>query len=144
MLFAFAALSACATVPRSGGLETLKPAVETFHKRARWKDIRGLVDLVVPERREAFAKGRRELNDDRDLSISDYQLEDVKFSDAGMRAVVVSRVQWVRLPSASEHDDQITSEFVFRDGAWLLARQDVGPFAGELSQPYEWSPPDAG
>lgn len=139
-----AALASCAHVPRSGGLETLKPAIETFHQRVRWKDFRGATELLVPERRAAFEKARVDLNDARDLSITDYQLEDVRLVDDGMRAIVVSRISWVRLPSPSEHPDMVTSEFVFQNNAWQLARQDQGPFAPELQAAYEWSPPDAG
>ena len=122
----------------------MKPAIETFHQRVRWKDFRGATELLVPERRAAFEKARKDQNDNRDLSITDYQLEDVRLVDDGMRAIVVSRISWVRLPSVSEHPDLVTSEFVFQFGAWQLARQDSGPFAPELQAEYEWSPPDAG
>ncbi|MHB8874761.1 MAG: hypothetical protein ACYC8T_13815 [Myxococcaceae bacterium] len=143
LFLAPAVLAACAHVPRSGGLETLKPAIETFHQRIRWKDFRGASELVVAERRADFEKARHDLNDARDLSISDYQLEDVRLLDEGMRAIVVSRISWVRLPSVSEHTDLVTSEFVF-EGVWLLARQDLGPFTPELEPPYPAFKPDAG
>lgn len=144
LLVSVPVLAACAHVPLSGGVATLKPAVETFHQRVRWKDFRGTVELLVPERREAFEKARKDQNDDRDLSITDYQLEDVRLVDDGMRAIVVSRISWVRLPSVSEHADVVTSEFVFQQGAWQLARQDSGPFVPELQPAYEWVRPDAG
>ncbi len=101
--------------------------------RVRWKDFRGAAELVVPERRDGFGNAREAKRDTRDLSITDYQLEDARLSPDGTRATVVSRISWTRLPSVSENSDLVTSEFVFRDGSWLLARQDAGPFAGELS-----------
>ncbi len=136
------ALVACAHAPKSGGLETLKPAVETFHQRIRWRDYRGAAELLLPERREAFLKARAEQQDDKDLTITDYQLEDARLLGEGDRALVVARLSWMRLPSISEHSDLVTTELVFRDAAWWVARQDKGPFAPELDVPYQ--PPDAG
>ena len=125
------ALSACAHSKKSN-LETLQPVVEGFHKSIRWKDFRAAAKAIVPERREDFERARRQLKDEEDLSITDYELEDVKLSEDGLRATVISRVQWMRLPSVSAKTATVTSEFVFRDGTWLLERQLEGPFDGEL------------
>lgn len=133
--------AACAHGPRRGTLESLKPAVETFHQRVRWKDYRGAAELLVPERREAFQKAVRSRNDERDLSITDYELEEARLSADGRTAWVESRLSWVRLPSVTERSEVITSEYVFLQGAWWLARQDAGPFAAELEAPY--TPPPA-
>ncbi|MCP3104837.1 hypothetical protein LZ198_38825 [Myxococcus sp. K15C18031901] len=113
-------------------METLQPTVERFHQLIRWKDFRSAGALIVPEKRAAFSKARTELHDDRDLSITDYEIEEVEFSEDGLRATVHSRIQWMRLPSASEQSDVVTSEFVFQGGRWLLERQVEGPFADEL------------
>lgn len=131
-LFLVLVLGACATTSKKSSLEALKPTVESFHQLIRWKDYRAASSLVVPERREDFQRARREHKDDQDLSIADYEIEDVKLSDDGQRATVHSRIQWMRLPSASAHTDVVTSEFVLRDGKWLLERQEDGPFEGEL------------
>lgn len=125
------AVSACAHSKKSN-LETLKPVVESFHKSIRWRDYRTAARFIVPERREDFERARRQLRDEEDLSVTDYELEDVTLSEDGMRATVISRVQWMRLPSASAKTATVTSEFVFRDGTWLLERQLDGPFDGEL------------
>ncbi|MCP3138509.1 hypothetical protein [Pyxidicoccus xibeiensis] len=106
--------------------------MEQFHQLIRWKDYRAAARIIVPEKRSDFSKARVELKDDRDLSITDYEIEDVKLSEDGMRATVQSRIQWMRLPSATEQTALVTSEFVFRDGVWLLERQLEGPFEGEL------------
>lgn len=129
---ACAVCSACAHIKRTADLESLKAAADTFHQRIRWRDFRGAAELIAPERRAAFQSARDALRDERDLSITDYQLEDVRLSADGSSAVVVSRVSWTRLPSLSEASQLVTSEFVLRDGAWLLAHQSGGPFA-ELS-----------
>lgn len=130
-------LFACAHTPAQlPGLEALKPAVETFHQRLRWKDFRGAGELIVPERREAFERALIERRDDRDLSINDYELEDAKISEDGLTARVVSRIAWNRLPSSSVHEDIVISEFVLRGQTWFLARQENGPFGKELSAEY--------
>jgi len=126
------ALGACATASKKSNLEALKPTVERFHQLIRWKDFRAAGALIVPEKRTAFSRARAALHDDRDLSITDYEIEEVQISEDGLRATVHSRIQWMRLPSASEHTDMVASEFVFQGGTWLLERQDAGPFADEL------------
>jgi hypothetical protein len=123
---------ACAHTPKSTGMEGLRPVVEDFHKRVRWRDFRGAARHIVPERREEFLRRRNELQDERDLSVTDFEILEAILDPEGMRATITSRLQWMRLPSASEQSATVTSEFVFRDGAWLLERQFEGPFAGEL------------
>jgi hypothetical protein len=121
-------------------MDALKPAVETFHQRIRWKDFRGAAELVVPERRGAFERAVRERRDDRDLQINDYELEDARISEDGLSAEVVSRITWTRLPSSSVREEQVTSRFVLRGMTWLLARQENGPFGPELSAEYAPTP----
>ncbi len=123
---------ACAHTPKSTGMEGLKPVVEQFNQRIRWKDFRGAARHIVPERREAFLKARRELQDDRDLSITDFEVLEVTEEPDRLRATVTTRFQWMRLPSATEQTATVTSEFVFQNGTWQLERMLDGPFAGEL------------
>ncbi|RKH09132.1 hypothetical protein D7X74_30170 [Corallococcus sp. CA047B] len=132
LMFALVLGGACAHTPPAGDPETLRPAVEGFHKNLRWRNYRALSGFLVPEERQDFERKRRELHDERDLTVTDYEIEDVKLADDGKRATVHSRIQWMRLPSASEQTESVTSEFVFRDGVWLLEKQQSGPFAGEL------------
>jgi hypothetical protein len=128
---------ACAhTPPPLPGLEVLKPAVETFHQRIRWKDFRGAAELIVPERRTAFERAVRERRDERDLQINDYELEDAKLSEDGLSAEVASRITWMRLPSSSVKEELVISHFVLRGSSWLLQRQENGPFGSELSAEY--------
>nr|WP_211194648.1 hypothetical protein [Pyxidicoccus fallax] len=131
-LFLALALGACATASKKSNLEALKPTVEQFHQAIRWRDYRAAARLIVPERQLDFQRARIERHDDRDLTITDYEIEDVKVSEDGQRATVQSRIQWMRLPSASEQTALVVSEFVFRNGVWLLERQLDGPFEGEL------------
>ena len=125
-LLTVVALASCATL-RSPDIDDLKPAVEAFHQRVRWKDFRGAADLIVAERRDAFLKARKQLKDERDLFISDFRLEDAKVSKKGI-ATAVSHMSWYRLPSATETTTTVTSVFVWRDNLWILESQDDGPF----------------
>ncbi len=93
----------------------------------------------MPERRERFEQALKARADERDLSISDYELERERISADGKSATVESRVSWTRLPSVSEKTELVTSELVRRDGSWLISRQQGGPFARELGDEL---PPD--
>lgn len=132
----------CAHTPSSSGPDEARRAADLFHHRARWKDYGGAALVIVPEKRAAFDEARRLLNDERDLTISDYQLDELSLSQDTLSARVVSRVSWYRLPSLSQHDDTVVTDLVWLNGAWLIARQTGGPFEEELSGP--WMPPDAG
>jgi len=123
--------SACATVPK-GDIELLKPTIEAFHQAARWKDFQAIGDLLVPEKRDAFIAARKAMKDEKDLFISDYELQDAKFSTDLLRASAVSHIKWYRLPSVSEEDSEVTSNWVWKDKGWRLDSQSGGPFASEL------------
>ncbi|MBE2253588.1 MAG: hypothetical protein IAE78_28930 [Myxococcus sp.] len=115
-------------------VDDLKPAIELFHQRARWKDFRGAADLLVPDRRKPFVKARTRTDDERDLFITNFDLEDAKVSGAGT-AEVVSRISWYRLPSNVEKTATVTSVFVWSDGRWWLESQDDGPFPDLMPAP---------
>lgn len=125
----------CAHTPRSTGLEGLKPVAEKFHQSIRWKSYREAAEMIVPERREAFLRARQRQKDERDLSITDYDMQEAKISADGMHAHLVTHLSWMRLPSASEHTQNVTTEFVSRNGVWLVEHQDAGPFIPEMSEP---------
>jgi hypothetical protein len=121
----------CATVPK-GDLDELKPSIEAFHKCARWKDFQCAANLLVPSKRDEFLKAREKLLDERDLYITDYELEDAKVAPDRLSAAAVSHVRWYRLPSNTEANSTVTSNWVWLEGSWRLDSQDGGPFASEL------------
>jgi hypothetical protein len=123
---------ACAHTKKTADTESLRPTVESFHQRVRWKDYRMAARYIVPERRQEFEKAVREHEDERDLDITDYEIEGVELADEGQRAIVTSTFRWTRLPSLSVQKATVTSEFVYRDGTWLMERQEGGPFDGAL------------
>jgi hypothetical protein len=135
-------LAACAHAPAAPAPdpESIRSAVEAFHRRARWKDFRGAADLIVADRRQAFIDARAQMRDERDLTISDYELADVRLDPEGERAWVVSRISWLRLPSVTEQTQLVTTELVGTGRSWKIARQDCGPFEDALSAPY--APPE--
>lgn len=114
--------------------EEIRSAAESFHEHIRWRDFHAAAELLVPERRELFEQALKVRGDERDLSISDYELEKVRISPDGKSAAVTSRLSWTRLPSVSEKTELVTSEFILRDGSWLISRQQGGPFALELGK----------
>lgn len=120
-------LLSCAGLRAKPDVEELKPAIEAFHQRARWKDFRGAADLIVPERRAAFVKERMKGGDEKDLFVTNFELEDAKISADGI-AEVVSRISWYRLPSNTEKTATVTNIFVWREAHWWLESQDDGPF----------------
>ena len=119
--------SGCASV-KKGEVEDLKPAVEAFHQRVRWKDFRGAADLMVEDRHQPFIKARTKLKDERDLFITNFELEDAKIGLDLLIATAVTKISWYRLPSTTEETATVTSVFIWRDGVWQLESQDEGPF----------------
>ncbi|MFL5322524.1 MAG: hypothetical protein ACJ790_22885 [Myxococcaceae bacterium] len=132
-------LTACAHAQRANSADALKKAADTFHQRIRWKDFRSAAELIVPDRREKFIEAREQMNDERDLTISDYDLEEEELAEDGKSGKVVSRIAWMRLPSLSEKTETVRSYFYLHNGAWLLGRMDRGPFADVLGS--EYTPP---
>jgi hypothetical protein len=126
------ALGACAHGPKLGTAEEIRSTADSFHQRIRWRDFRGAAELLIPERRARFEHALKVSGAERDLSISDYELEQERISADGTVATVVSRVSWMRLPSVTEKTELVTSELIRKDGVWLLSRQQGGPFAREL------------
>ena len=123
---------ACAHNPKPTDVEGLKPVVEDFHKRVRWKDYRYVLQYVVPERRKELATSIEEHHDEQDLDVTEFDLESVEFRDEGQRALVTSSIRWTHLPSVSVKKATVTSEFIYRNGLWLLEKQHGGPFDGAL------------
>lgn len=132
-------LAGCVTV-KKGEIEDLKPAVRALYQSFRWKDFRGASDLMVLERQEAFLKARTKLKDDKDLFITNYELEDGKLSPDLLTAKVVTRISWYRLPSTTEETRTVTNMFVWRDGAWQLESADDGPFEELKPEPKKPAP----
>jgi len=130
----------CAHTQRTESTAGLKRAAELFHQRVRWKDHRSAAELLVPARRAPFTEARDRGDDERNLSITDYELEELTLAEDGLSGTVVSRIRWMRLPSLAEHSHVVRSEFVLLHGQWLLAEQDKGPFADVLGAP--WDPGD--
>ena len=134
VLLVCALCGACSHTPKTSAseLEALKTTVDEFHRRVRWKDYRFATRYVVPELRSDFTRSLKENRDEKDLDITEYEVEGVDVAPEGGRAVVTSKFSWTRLPSSTVHEDTVTSEFVLRQGQWLLNKQTGGPFDGAL------------
>ena len=140
-VFLAAFSASCATV-KKGEVDDLKPAVKAIYQSIRWKDFRGAAELMVLERQEAFLAARKKLNDDKDLYITNFELEDAKISPDLLTAKAVTRISWYRMPSTTELSATVTNIFIWRDGLWQLESLDDGPF--EEMKPEPKKRPDAG
>ncbi len=124
----FAAICVSACVSTKGDPEILKPSVDVFYQSIRWKDFHKAAELLVTEKQAAFIKARLKNDDERDLTITNYELETAILAPDLMSAQVITRINWFRLPSSTEQTAVVTNVFVWRNGAWLLESQDDGPF----------------
>jgi len=131
---------ACAHTPRKADPALLRTTVDQFHERLHWNDFHAASGALVPERRERFLKARSARRDDKDLTVTECEVVNVDAREG--KALITTRMRWIRLPSASEQSDEVVSEWVDYDGTWLLARQTPGPFE-ELAEEYT-RPADAG
>lgn len=126
--------TACAHTPgKPPGADAIKPAANAFHLRLRWGDFRGAADLIVPERRDAFLAAREQANDERDLKITEYELDAAKLSADGLRAEVVSKMAWMRLPSVTVTERTVRTTFEWRTKTWMVVSVANGPFGDELA-----------
>lgn len=126
--------ASCAHSPdKPPGIEALKPAATTFHQRLRWGDYRGAAELIVEERRDPFLAARTASNDEKDLEITEYELEDARLAPDGLTATVLSKVSWMRLPSVTVEEKLMRTAFEWRAKSWFVVSVENGPFGEELA-----------
>lgn len=119
---------ACSHQDKPEGPNAMRKAAEEFMQRVRWKDFAGAAEMLVPARREHFVSDRRKAHDERDLSILDYDLEELKMAPDAMSGQIDASISYSKLPSVSVKNDDISLFFVFRDGHWFVDRMVGGPF----------------
>ena len=112
--------------PRKPSLSELKPTAEKFYTSIRWKDFRGAAEYVVPQKQSAFIRARIAKNDDRDLYITEANLEDARIVNS--IATVIARLSWYRLPSTTVTQDVQEVRFVWEKNRWWVESIDTGPF----------------
>jgi hypothetical protein len=125
----------CAHLSQSR-LEHLRTEAEAFHHRIRWKDFQGASAFLIPSRQREFLQAREQHHDEKNLSISDYQLEEAQVLNDSTQAVLVSRMYWLRLPDLSEKSGLVTTHFVFKNQRWWVTQMEGGPFE-ELARPWQ-------
>ncbi len=86
---------------RHGGAQAHRGAVPPAHplEGLPWSSA-----SYRPRAPRGLPEARRELQDERDLSITDFEVLDVTAVADGMRAIVTTPLQWMRLPSAPGAD----------------------------------------
>lgn len=116
---------ACASTPKKANPRDLREASESFSRRLRWGDYKGISQFLVPEQRLNYVKGILDRGDDEVLKVIDCELEHVQYHPDG--AIVLARVVWHRLPSVTAQSEIVSIHFEDRDGLWLIGAIDDGP-----------------
>jgi len=119
-------LPACAHTPLESSAGALKTDSSDFEKSLRFQDYGGAAQLVAPAKRQAFLAARR--REGNDLTITDMEVVDVQMSQDAKQAVVMSRMRWVKLPSATEVSAEVHENWVAAGGSWVLVSLSGGPF----------------
>lgn len=105
----------------------MKHATQDFFQRLQWEDFHGAAEVIVEEQRDAFLENRERQHDERDLSISDYEIERMKLATDGLSATCWVRIWWTRLPSPTQEQTIVQGRFVWRAGQWRVASIQRGP-----------------
>jgi hypothetical protein len=123
------ALLACAGA-QSGGQspDALKKAAQRFFHDIRWKDFASAASQLVPEKQDAFSRARRHAHDEKDLSITEYDLHEIKLAPDALSGQAIVSLSWVRIPSVTVESAEVETDFVYQDGQWRVKRMDGGPF----------------
>lgn len=114
----------------------LREATETFHKLARWSDLKSTARYLAPELRLDFLKAVIDRNDEETLKITDYELEEAQIGEK--RATILSKISWYRLPSVTTKTEAMALAWEDREGVWVVTAIEGGPF------PIEAKPKSAG
>ncbi|HXX29837.1 MAG TPA: hypothetical protein VEJ89_03900 [Myxococcaceae bacterium] len=108
------------------GPDQLRSSSEDFEKSLRFQDYGGAAALVAPARRSAFLAARRK--EANDLTITDMEVIDVQMGSDGQKAMVLSRMRWVKLPSVSEVSAEVQANWQVMGTSWYLVSLAGGPF----------------
>ncbi len=125
LLLLLAGCTGLSSSVRTGDTDELNHQVELYERALHWKDEVAAAAFWAPEKRAAWRRGTIERRDERDLSITSFDIEEVRLDKAGGRAFV--KVSWVRLPSLTEKEDLVEERWERRDGAWLIVDEIGGP-----------------
>jgi hypothetical protein len=128
LLFFVVSFLACAHGQRDDRGTALKKAAHQYLISVRWSDWMSASQLIVPEKRDAFMHARRKGHDERDLSISDFEIEEVKMAPDTLSGEVTAELNYTRLPSVTVKTEDTTLFLIWRDGRWLVDHEVGGPF----------------
>lgn len=126
-------MTACAGRQKTASAKELRDTSESFARRLRWGDFKGMAQYIVPEQRLAYVKGILERGDDETLKILDFEMEHVQYLP-DRQAVVLARISWYRLPSVTAQSEVAAISFEDRDGRWLVNAVENGPLPFEKIQ----------
>ena len=121
-------LLGCAHAQKGDRPTEMKKAAQHYLTAVRWNDWASASQLIVPERRDAFMAARRKGRDERDLTVSDFELEQLKMAPDALSGRVEAEISYTRLPSVSVKTEDTTLFLVFRNGNWYVDHEIGGPF----------------
>lgn len=104
--------------PRARQAE-LRERVDQYYESFSWREFDRAMYLVVPERRSEFMAFSQPLK--RGFTLEDYAIMEILLSPSQERATVVVRRSYVMYPSVTLKTEEITQEWVTRDGEWYLS-----------------------
>ncbi len=139
-LLAALAGSGCAHAQKQDRASLMRSTAERFHQLVRWNDFQGAAGLLTPERQPGFLEARERLEDEKNLTVSDYELLELVLGEDGEQGEVLSKMSWFRLPSDKQETATIRTILVHQNGRWLVSKQNKGPFTPELSREYPVAP----
>src|SRR5579863_6895212 len=96
---AVAVLAGCATLfPPTA--DELRHSAEKFDRGLQW-DLRGASQILAPVARQLFLADIARRDDEKNLKVSDVELEDLVIAKDGKSATVTTKLTWYRMPDVS-------------------------------------------
>ena len=93
--------------------------VDQYHDSFFWHDYNRASLFVAPEMRSDFLDFSKDLR--RGFTLEEFTIKEVQMSPTGERAAVVVERSCATAPSVTLQSQELTQEWVLRDGAWYLA-----------------------
>jgi hypothetical protein len=109
--------------------DELKHSAERFGRQVQWSDLRGAALNFTPMARAIFVAETTKRDDEKNLKVTDVELEDMVIAKDGKSAVVTTKLTWYRMPDLSTKTERMVMHWEVRDNFWVLTQIDGGPVA---------------
>jgi len=109
--------------------DELKRSAERFDRQIQWADLRGAALNLTPVARELFLADVARRDDERNLKVTDIEVEDMQIAKDGKTAFVTAKLTWYRMPQVSAKTERMVTHWEVRDNFWVMTQIDGGPIA---------------